>query len=106
MLRGLFELSGGTVLRQQHDDDELDLDFAAGRNASLCGLAFGVSGSGHFGQFDPRQMHSVLAKSKVFLNNNHAAILDTSTWSWRILAYVPIGLPKDHLVRKCDVSSW
>jgi hypothetical protein len=91
------------VDNRQHD---IDLDFTACENASLCAFGLRVSYSHRFGHFDSKEMHSSLSESKIFAETLGSKIPDAHEWSLCITAWIPVGLPNDHLVLCLDGCGW
>jgi len=99
LVRGLFELSGGIVDCRQH---ALDQEYTNSDNLTLYMILVGVTGTNRFGDFDPKEMHSALSKSKVFVEDLDIGTLDTVGWSMRMMEFLPIGFPEGYLVIYCE----
>ena len=97
----LFEFSDGKLAVRQRRFQMGDTDFTINQNARFCGSVFGVVWSKPFGQFHPEAMHSALSRSVLVAHSekNALAIPETVDWGVRMMNSVPIGYPKDHLVR-------
>lgn len=94
LLRGLLELSGGRVYCRQH---ALEQGFTTSDNVNLYGALVGIAGTNSFGNFDPKQMHDALLKSKVF-DDVDISTLNTVEWSMQMMEFLPIGFSKGYLV--------
>jgi len=94
LFRGFLELSGGTVDCRRHD---FGVGYTTTQNANLCAEYLGVSGTRHFGHFDPGEMQRALSKSRLF-TEAYDEVPDPFEWSLRMMALVPVGFPEDFLV--------
>jgi len=103
IFRRVFVRSGGRMDKRQYD---IDLDFTACENASLCAAQLRVSCSRPFGQFDSEEMQSALSRSKIFAETSSSNIPNAHEWSLRIMECVPVGFPMDRLVRWSNRSWW
>lgn len=95
LVRGLLELSGGTVDRRQHAFDQ---GYTTSENLDLYGTLVGVTNNNRFGDFDPKEMYNALLKSKVFVKDADVGTLDTVGWSMQMMESLPIGFPEGYLV--------
>lgn len=95
IFRRLFECFGGTLDSRQHD---IDLDYTARENESLCASRLHVFYSCRFGCFDSKEMHSTLSSSKIFAGTSSSNLPNAHEWSLCIMARMPVGLPNDRLV--------
>ena len=98
LVRGLLELSGGIVDCRQH---ALDQEYTISDNLNLYMVLVGITGTNQFGDFDPKEMHNALLKSKVFEKDSDIGTLDTMGWSMRMMEFLPIGFPEGYLVTYC-----
>ena len=96
LIRSLLELSSGLVDCRQH---ALDREYKFSDNLNLYGSLVGVSGANWFGNFDPKQMHDALSKSKAFEEDPGIHTVDTRAWSMQMMEFLPIGFPEGYLVR-------
>lgn len=102
LVRGMLELAGGRVERQQHVEDQ---EYTARDNAGLCGSLIGITGTNQFGNFDLKQMHNALLKSKIFAGDPDISTFDPAIWSEKMMAYLPIGFQEGYLVRYLKLRS-
>ena len=93
LVRGLLELSGGIVDYQQY---ALDQGYTISDNLNLYMVLVGVTGINQFGDFDPKEMHNALLKSKVFSKDLDIGTLDTMGWSMQMMEFLPIGFPEGY----------
>ena len=84
LVRGLLELSGGTVDRRQY---ALDQDYTASENLDLYSTLVGVTSKNQFGDFDPKEIYNALLKSKVFVKEAAVGTLDTVGWSMQMMEF-------------------
>jgi len=103
LVRGLLEFSGGRVECRQHAFDQ---EHTTSDNTRLCGLLIGITGTNRFGNFDSKQMHDALLKSKIFADDPDISALDTVKWSTQMLEIVPFGLSKGYLVGYPEGRAW
>ncbi|KAL9045088.1 MAG: hypothetical protein Q9214_001826 [Letrouitia sp. 1 TL-2023] len=80
LVRGLLELSGGTVDHRQHAFDQ---EYTISDNLDLYGTLVGVTNKNQFGDFDPKEMYNALLKSKVFVKDADVGTLDTVGWNFQ-----------------------
>ena len=96
LLRGVLELCGGRVECRQHAHDQ---EYTASENAAIYGSLIGITGTNRFGNFDLKQMHNALVKSKVFAEDREFSASNAVEWSMIMMNYLPIGFPEGYLVR-------
>ena len=105
LFRGLFVLAGGRCDRRQQ---VFRPDFTTTQNTGLCAYVLGLGCVGHFGDFDPMEMQRALLKSRLFAAAS--SIEDPRGWSLRMMASIPVGVPRDFLVllllRTYFCTSW
>ena len=71
IFRRVFVRSGGRIDNRQYD---IDLDFSACENASLCAAQLRVSCSRPFGHFDLKEIHSAFSRSTIFVETSSSDI--------------------------------
>ncbi len=74
LLRCLLKFSGGRVKRRQH---ALDSEHSISDNINLFDLLIGIVDTNPFGNFDSKQMHDALSKSKIFAEDSDMSTLNT-----------------------------
>ncbi len=83
----------------------LDQGYTISDNLNLCMVLVGVTGTIQFGDFDPKEMHNALLKSKVFFKDSDIDTLDTMGWSMQMMEFLPIGFPEGYLVTLSRATS-
>ena len=94
LIRGLFELSGDKVDCQQHAFDQ---ECSISDNLNLYRILVGVTDTNPFGDFDLKEMHDALLKSKLFVEDADIGKLDVVGWSMQMIEFLPIGFPEGYL---------
>ena len=95
LVRGLLELSGGTVDRRHH---VLDQEYTTSDNLDLCSMLIGVTSKNRFEDFDPKEMYDKLLKSKVFVKDADIDTLNIVGWSMQMMEFLPIGFLEGYLI--------
>ncbi len=91
----LLKFSDDRMKRWQH---ALDSEHSISDNINLFNLLIDIVDTNSFENFDLKQMHDALSKSKIFAEDSDMSTLNTVKWSMQLMNFLFINFSKKYLI--------